>query len=111
MTCSAAMRRTGPFKAGVNPIFFDISECSRSAVRVTEIALQMNDALPARIIRLLEEGSHVKTSGVIASLYRARTYFRASIVSFELIATLPASSCSAPPNDQRTARRAMLESI
>src|SRR6202043_2689811 len=30
------------------------------------------------------------------------------MVSFELIVTLPASSCSAPPNDQRIARMAML---
>src|SRR5512135_1116480 len=37
-------------------------------------------------------------------------YFRASMVFFELIVTLPASSCSAPPNDQSRARRAMLES-
>ncbi len=44
-----------------------MSEPSRSAVRVTEIALQTNDALPARIIRLFEEGSQVKTSGVIVS--------------------------------------------
>ena len=62
------MRRTGPLSAGVRPIFFDMSERSRSAVRVTEIALQTNDALPARIIRLFEEGSQVKTSGVIVSL-------------------------------------------
>ena len=37
-------------------------------------------------------------------------YFRASIVCFELIVTLPASSCSAPPKDQSRARIAMLVS-
>ena len=52
----------------VRPIFFAISGFSRSAVRVTEIALQTNDARPARIIRLFEDGSQVKTSGVIVSL-------------------------------------------
>src|SRR6266566_421542 len=36
--------------------------------------------------------------------------FRASMVSLELMVTLPISSCSAPPKDQRRARMAMLVS-
>src|SRR5229473_179758 len=36
--------------------------------------------------------------------------FRASMVSLELMVTLPDSSCSAPPKDQRSARMAMLVS-
>src|SRR5947208_8900413 len=36
--------------------------------------------------------------------------FRASMVCLELIVTLPASSCSAPPKDQSRARMAMLVS-
>ena len=68
MTCSAAIRRTGPFKAGLTQIFLDISGLSFSAVRVTEIALQTKESFPARIPRLFEEGSQVKTSGVSVSL-------------------------------------------
>ena len=44
------------------------SGLSFSAVRVTEMALQTKDARPASIIRLLDAGSQVKTSGVMDSL-------------------------------------------
>ena len=67
MTCSAAMRRTGPCRAGTRPIFRASSGLSFSAVRVTEMALHTKDARPASIIRLFDAGSQVKTSGVIAS--------------------------------------------
>ncbi len=68
MTCSAAMRRTGPFRAGTRPIFFAISGFSFSAVRDTEIAFWTKEARPASIIRLFEAGSQVKISAVSVSL-------------------------------------------
>ena len=68
MTCSAVMRRAGPWSAGTRPIFLASSGLSFSAVRVTEIALHTKDARPASIIRLLDAGSQVKTSGVMDSL-------------------------------------------
>src|SRR6266540_4401758 len=110
MTCSAQIRRTGPFGVGHTMIAFDISGLSFSAERVTEIALQTKASLPARMPRLFDDGSQVKTSGVMHSLNRARTYLMASIVFFELIATLPLSSWSLAPKDQSTARIAMLVS-
>ena len=110
MTCSAAMRRTGPRRAGVRPIFRAISGFSFSAVRVTEIALVMKDPRPASIIRLLEDGSQVNTSGVIVSRYSARRNFRASTVPRESMTTRPSSSCSAPPKAQSSPRRLMFES-
>src|ERR1700756_5066835 len=59
---------------------------------------------------LLEGGVQVKTSGVSDSSKSAFMYFRASMVFLELMVTLPASSCSAPPNDHSRARMAMLVS-
>ncbi len=110
MTCSAAIRRTGPFSACAIWIAFDISGLSFSAERVTEIAFATNESLPARMPRLFDDGSQVKTSGVIVSLKRAFMNLTASSVCLELIVTAPFSSCSAPPYDQRSARTAMLVS-
>ena len=50
------------------PILPASSGFSRSAVRVTEIAFWTNDARPASIMRLFDDGSHVNTSGVSVSL-------------------------------------------
>src|SRR5579864_6916743 len=110
MTCSAAMRRTGPFGVWQIMMWLEMGECSRSAWRVIEIAFATYDVFPASMARLLEEGSHVNTSGVSDSWKRAFTYFKASTVCLELIVTLPCSSCSDPPKDQRMARMAMLVS-
>src|SRR5215813_1590264 len=68
------------------------------------------EILPASMARLFDDGSQVKTSGVSDSWKSAFMYFSASMVSLELMVTLPASSCSAPPYDQRRARSAMLVS-
>src|SRR5262249_53689526 len=99
-----------PFNAGVSQILADISGLSFSAVRVTEMALLTKESFPAMMPRLLEDGSHVKTSGVMVSLKSERMYLTASMVGLELLATLPSSVCSAPPNDQRSLRSAMFES-
>src|ERR1051325_7151990 len=101
MTCSAAMRRTGPLSALHRPIFDDSGFLSCSAVRVTEMAFCTNDTWPASMARLFDDGSQVKTSDVCDSVCSAFMYFSASMVSLELMVTLPLSSCSAPPNDQR----------
>jgi len=62
------MRATGPFKAGRSWIALDISGLSFSAVRVTEMAFWTKESLPARMPRLFDDGSHVKTSAVSVSL-------------------------------------------
>src|SRR6266568_5781896 len=108
MTCSAAMRRTGPFSALQIMILLEIGCFSRSACRVIEIAFITNEVLPASMARLLFDGSQVNTSAVSDSWYSAFMYFTASSDCLELSVTLPASSCSAPPNDQSSARIAML---
>src|SRR5215467_6902895 len=59
---------------------------------------------------LLEGGVQVNTSLVSVSWNKAFIYFRASIVFFDLMVTLPARSCSAPPKDHSKARMAMLVS-
>src|SRR3984893_1015999 len=110
MTCSQAMRRTGPLSAGVSWICFDISGVSFSAERVTEMAFSTKEALPDRMARFLEEGSQVNTSAVSVSLYKERMNLTASTVFLELITTTPASFCSAPPKLHRQARSALLES-
>src|SRR6185503_1282789 len=110
MTCSAAIRRVGPLSALQIPILPEIGFLSFSAVRVTEIAFCTNDTWPASIARLFDDGSQVNTSAVCDSLYSALANLSASTVCLELMTTLPASSCSAPPNDHSSARSAMLVS-
>src|SRR5690349_3639134 len=110
MTCSAAIRRAGPLSALQMPILLEIGFLSFSAVRVTEIAFWTNETWPASIARLFDDGSQVKTSAVSDSENSALVYFSASIVSLELMTTLPSASCSAPPNDHSSARSAMLVS-
>src|ERR1700756_5638635 len=73
-----------------------------------EMAFATYETRPASMAWLLDGGVQVKTSGVSDSWYRAFMYFNASIVFLELIVTFPASSCSAPPNDQSSARMAIL---
>src|SRR5512141_2074427 len=104
------MRRTGPFGALQIMMWLEMGLCSRSAWRVTEMALATNDVLPASIARLFEDGSQVKTSDVSDSWNNAFMYLSASMVALELMVTLPCSSCSAPPNDHNRARIAMLVS-
>ncbi len=110
MTCSAAIRRTGPLSAGTSWIFFDMSGLSFSAVRVTEMAFATYESLPARIPRLFEDGSQVKTSPVSDSLNSARMNLSASMVCGELMTTLPSASCSEAPKDQSNPRKIMFES-
>src|ERR1700688_46228 len=110
MTCSHAMRRTGPLSAGVSWIWRDISGLSFSAARVTEMAFSTKEALPDRMARLFEEGSQVNTSAVSVSLYKERMNLTASTVFLELIVTAPASFCSAPPKPHSRERIAMLVS-
>src|ERR1043165_7278621 len=108
MTCSQAMRRTGPASAGRSWIFFDISGLSFSAERVTEMAFATYESFPARMPRLFDDGSHEKTSAVMHCLYSSRTYFTASLAFYELSDGLPCASCNEPPYAQRMERMAML---
>src|SRR5260370_25754262 len=110
MTCSHAMRRTGPLSAGVSWLCFDISGLSFSAARVTEMALSTKEALPDRMARLWEEGSQVNTSEVSVSFHKERMNLTASTVFLELIVTTPASFCSAAPKLHIRERIAMLVS-
>src|SRR5262249_5090995 len=110
MTCSAAIRRTGPLSARKVMVLVEIGSFSRSACRVIEIAFITNEVLPASIARLFDAGSQVNTSGVSDSWNSAFMNLSDSIVALELRVTLPASSCSAPPNDHSSARIAMLVS-
>ena len=87
-----------------------MSGLSFSAVRVTEMAFATYESFPARMPRLFEDGSQVKTSPVCASFCRARMNFSASTVCGELITTRPSASCSEAPKDQSRARMAMLVS-
>src|SRR6185437_351763 len=73
-------------------------------------AFDTYETFPASIAWLFDGGVQVNTSGVSDSSYRAFMNFNASIVFLELMVTLPASSCSAPPNDHKRARIAMLVS-
>src|SRR6266540_2758262 len=75
------------------------------------MAFCTKESLPERIPRLFEDTSQENTSAVSHCLYKARTYFTASMVFLELSVTCPASSCSAPPKDHRMARTAMLVSF
>src|SRR5215831_6601805 len=104
------MRRTGPFSARLIMILLFSGFFSRSAWRVMEMALATYETWPPSIAWLLEGGVQVNTIGVSVSVYNALANFRASIVFFELMVTLPASSCSAPPKDHNSARSAILVS-
>src|SRR6185437_2934277 len=73
-------------------------------------AFDTYETFPASIAWLFDGGVQVNTSGVSASWYSAFMNFNASTVFLELMVTLPASSCSAPPNDHNRARMAMLVS-
>src|SRR5215467_5947095 len=108
MTCSRPIARTGPCSARANCILRDIStRFLFSASRVIEIALTAKEHFPANIQRLFEEVSHVKTSGVIDSSYKAFTNFMASSVCFELRTRFPPSSCSCAPQEYMMVRMAM----
>src|SRR5262245_17969265 len=108
MTCSRPIARTGPWSALASWILREMSVFPlSSASRVIEMALTARDALPASIQRLLEDVSHVKTSGVIVSSNSAFTYLIASSVCFELSTRFPASSCSCAPHEYMMVRMAM----
>ncbi|MCY1295901.1 hypothetical protein D9M70_452640 [compost metagenome] len=57
--------------------------------------------------RLLDDGSHASTSGVIVSWNSALTNFTASTVFFEFSTTVCRSSCTEPPKAYRMARIAI----
>src|SRR5260370_12464467 len=102
------MRRTGHFNDGLIIILASMGKCSLSDWRVMEMAFITKETLPASMAWLLDGGVQVNTSGVSDSWYSAFMYLSASTVFLELMATLPCSSCSAPPNDHNMARMAML---
>src|SRR5262245_41466462 len=54
--------------------------------------------VPDRNARLLLESSQARPPSSTASVYQAAENFTPSIISFELIATLPLASTSLPPN-------------
>src|SRR2546429_5109151 len=54
MTCSAAMRRTGPFSAGLIMILLSIGRCSLSDWRVMEMAFATKETRPASMAWLLD---------------------------------------------------------
>ncbi len=111
MTCSNPIRRTGPIGALASQMFFSISGADFSAVRVMEMAFKARDPFPDIIKRLLADASHVKTSSVMVSSYRALTNLTASMVSLEFKTTLPSASCTDEPKEYMMARMAMLVSI
>src|SRR5215470_10436110 len=86
----------------------ELCGCFLSAARLTEIAFSVHDTAPDKSALALEDAFQVKTSGLSHSSYSAFTYLRASTVLFELIATCPCSSWTAPPKDHRIACSAIL---